>query len=59
MSAAALIKEADLKRMARVVRESGVRIDVVVDGKLIRVAPDIPDNHKPSQDTIPDDFSFF
>lgn len=59
MSAVALIKEADLKRMAKVARESGVRVEVLVDGKLIRVAPDIPDNHKPSEDTIPDDFSFF
>ena len=57
MSATALIKEADLLRMAKVVRKSGVRVEVVVDGKLIRVSPDIPDNHKPEEGSLPDDFT--
>lgn len=48
MTSPALVKSADLKRMADIALEKGVRVEIEVDGKIIRVAPDIPDNHKPS-----------
>ena len=31
--------------MAKVAKRDGVRVEVEVDGKIIRVPPDIPDNH--------------
>ncbi len=46
MTAPALVKSADLKRMADIALEKGVRVEIEIDGKIIRVAPDIPDNHK-------------
>lgn len=57
MSAIALIREADLKRMAKIAREGGVRVEIEIDGKLIRVAPDIPDINRGQKDTLPDDFA--
>ncbi|NLS03569.1 hypothetical protein HGP14_09385 [Rhizobium sp. P32RR-XVIII] len=45
MTASALIKESDLHRMAKIAKRDGVRVEIVVDGKIIRVSPDIPDNH--------------
>lgn len=49
MTAPALVKSADLKRMADIALEKGVRVEVEVDGKIIRVAPDIPAIHSPAQ----------
>ena len=46
MTTPALIKQADLKRMAEIAKTQGVRVEFEVDGKIFRVAPDIPDNHK-------------
>lgn len=45
MTTPALIKQADLKRMAEIAKTQGVRVEIEIDGKLIRVAPDIPVNH--------------
>jgi hypothetical protein len=45
MTAPALVKSADLKRMADIALEKGVRVEIEVDGKIIRVAPDIPTIH--------------
>lgn len=47
MTAAALVKAADLKRMADIALSKGVRVEIEVDGRIIRVAPDIPVTHKP------------
>lgn len=44
MTANALVKEADLKRMAKVAKQTGIEIA----GMIIRVAPDIPAIHSPS-----------
>ena len=46
MTAPALIKEAELHRMAKIAKRDGVRVEVEVGGKIFRVAPDIPDTHK-------------
>jgi hypothetical protein len=32
--------------MAKIAKRDGVRVEVEVNGKIIRVSPDIPDNHK-------------
>ncbi len=47
MTAPAAIKQSDLRRMASIVKSEGVRIEVEIDGKIIRVSPDIPDIHNP------------
>lgn len=49
MTTPALVKSADLKRMAAIAKRDGVRVEIEVDGKIIRVAPDIPTVHNPSQ----------
>lgn len=45
MTAPALVKSADLKRMAEIAKQQGVRVEIEIDGKIIRVAPDIPTIH--------------
>lgn len=45
MTAPALVKQSELKRMAAVAKSEGVPIELVVDGRTYRVLPDIPDNH--------------
>lgn len=45
MTASALVKQSDLKRMATIAKEQGVRVEIEVNGKIIRVSPDIPDTH--------------
>ncbi|MBZ5761524.1 hypothetical protein LAV84_18590 [Rhizobium sp. VS19-DR104.2] len=47
MTASALVKQSDLKRMATIAREQGVRVEIEFNGRVIRVMPDIPDNHSP------------
>lgn len=42
MTTPALVKSADLKRMAAIAKRDGVRVEIEVAGKIIRVAPDIP-----------------
>lgn len=45
MTAPALIKQADLRRMAEIAKSQGVRVEMEIDGKIFRVSPDIHDNH--------------
>ena len=45
MTAPAAIKQADLRRMASIARSEGVRIEMEIGGKIIRVMPDIPTIH--------------
>jgi hypothetical protein len=47
MTASALVKQSDLKRMATIAREQGVRVEIEFNGRVIRVMPDIPDIHSP------------
>jgi len=42
MTASALVKQSDLKRMAAIAKQQGVRVEIEVNGKIIRVSPDIP-----------------
>lgn len=46
MTAPALIKQAELRRMATIAKREGVRVSVEVNGKIFTVAPDIPVTHK-------------
>ncbi|MGO8368919.1 hypothetical protein ACC808_10785 [Rhizobium ruizarguesonis] len=58
MTAAALVRRSDLKRMAEIAKAEGVRVEIEVDGKIIRVSPDIPENHKQQRvDMKPEDFT--
>jgi len=56
MTASALVKQSDLKRMAQIAKSEGVRVEIEVNGKIIRVCPDIPDIHK--QDDVDPAISF-
>lgn len=58
MTAPALIKQAELHRMAVIAKRDGVRVEVEVDGKIFRVAPDIPANNKPSPVVKYEDIAF-
>lgn len=40
MTARAAIKQSDLRRMAAIAKAQGVRVEIEIDGKIIRVAPD-------------------
>ena len=46
MTAPALIKQAELRRMAAIAKREGVRVEDEVGGRVFRVSPDIPDMHK-------------
>jgi hypothetical protein len=58
MTASALIKQSDLKRMAHIAKSEGVRVEIEVNGKIIRVAPDIPAIHSDEPVALPKDFAF-
>lgn len=57
MTAPALIKQAELRRMASIAKKEGVRVEVEVNGKIFRISPDIPDNHRQQPVALPDDFA--
>ncbi|MBX5021175.1 hypothetical protein [Rhizobium lentis] len=58
MTRAAIVKEADLHRMAKIAKRDGVRVEIEIDGKIIRVSPDIPDNQNQQRvDKKPEDFT--
>lgn len=40
MTAPALVRSSDLKRMADIAKAKGVRVEMEIDGKIIRVMPD-------------------
>ncbi len=48
MTRPASIKSADLKRLAAIVKESGLRAEMEKNGVIVRLAPDIPTIHKPT-----------
>lgn len=45
MTSPALVKQSDLRRMANIAKQTGMRVEIEVNGKIIRVAPDIPAIH--------------
>jgi hypothetical protein len=42
MSAPSKIRKVDLNRMADLAKEKGVRVELEIDGKIIRIMPDNP-----------------
>lgn len=54
MTAPALVKSADLKRMADVAKMKGVRVEMEIDGKIIRVMPETTI----TQDRVDPDLTF-
>ncbi|KQY39989.1 hypothetical protein [Rhizobium sp. Root483D2] len=60
MTASALVKESDLHRMAKIAKRDGVRVEIEINGTIIRIAPDIPDINSPKKiDKKPKDFASF
>ncbi|MCC2612651.1 hypothetical protein [Neorhizobium petrolearium] len=56
MTFKALVKTADLKRMASVAKSENVTIELEVDGVIVRVKPnEVDDDRKHS--ALPDDFA--
>lgn len=47
MTAPALVKQSELKRMAAIAKSEGVPIELEVEGRIYRVLPDIPNIHNP------------
>ncbi|MNY73994.1 hypothetical protein D3C86_2129210 [compost metagenome] len=44
--------------MAKIAKRDGVRVEVEVNGKIIRISPDIPEINKPERvDLQPEDFT--
>ena len=58
MTTPALVKSADLKRMAAVAKQTGMRVEIEINGTIVRVAPDIPVINKTEPvDMQPEDFT--
>lgn len=58
MTASALLRRSDLKRMAEIAKAEGVRVSIEIDGRIISISPDIPAIHRPEQvDLQPEDFT--
>lgn len=57
MTSPALVRSADLKRMASIAKAEGVRVEIEIDGKIVRVSPNIPDDHRQKKVELPDDFA--
>jgi hypothetical protein len=49
MTTPAIVKSADLKRMAAIAKQTGMRVEIEINGTIVRVAPDIPVIHKPEE----------
>lgn len=47
MTAPALVKQSELKRMAAIAKSEGVPVELEVEGRIYRVLPDIPNSHNP------------
>jgi hypothetical protein len=49
MTASALLRRSDLKRMAEIAKAEGVRVSIEIDGRIISISPDI---HKPVEEDV-------
>jgi hypothetical protein len=58
MTATALVKESDLKRMAKIAKRDGVTVWIEVNGKRIGVSPDIPAIHRDKPVAPPVEYDF-
>jgi hypothetical protein len=43
MTAPALVKSSDLKRMADIAKAKGVTIEMEIGGRIIRISPSVPE----------------
>lgn len=57
MTAPALVRSSDLKRMAEVAKSKNVTVWIEIDGRRVGVSPDIPVNHRAAKVELPDDFA--
>jgi hypothetical protein len=57
MTGTALVRRSDLKRLADIAKVTGMRVEIVVNGVIVRVDPDIPNINKPERVELPDDFA--
>jgi len=57
MTAPALVKSADLKRMAMIAKRENVTVWVEIDGRRFGVSPDIQDINRQKKVDLPDDFA--
>lgn len=58
MTSPALVRSADLKRMADIAKSKGVTVWIEIDGHRIGVSPDIHNTNNPSPvDLQPEDFT--
>lgn len=57
MTATAIVRRSDLKRMADVAKQTGMRVEIEVNGVIVRIAPDIPNINKQERVELPDDFA--
>lgn len=46
MTQPAIVRSADLKRMADIAKSQGVTVWIEIDGRRVGVSPDIPDIHR-------------
>jgi hypothetical protein len=53
----ALVKSADLKRMANIAKRENVTVWVEIDGRRFGVSPDIQDINRQKKVDLPDDFA--
>lgn len=57
MTTPALVKSADLKRMATIAKRENVTVWVEIDGRRFGVSPDIQDINRQKKVDLPDDFA--
>lgn len=58
MTASALVKQSDLKRMAAIAKSQGVTVWIEVNGKRVGVSPDIQDIHSDKPIAPPVEYDF-
>jgi len=58
MTTPAIVRSADLKRMADIAKSKGVTVWIEIDGRRVGVSPDIQDIHRPATvDVSPEAFT--
>jgi hypothetical protein len=58
MTRAAVVKESDLHRMAKIAKRDNVTVWMEIDGRRIGVSPEPPDANPDKKVALPKDFAF-
>lgn len=58
MTASALVKQSDLKRMATIAKEQGVTVWIEINGKRVGISPDTSTIHSDKPVTPPVEYDF-